>query len=157
VGKEDDMAVERAALREELLTDPEALGYAALVEEGNAGGLADLLNAAGEATVGRGEVTRDRFVRDFFAAMEAIRQLPAGATREKWEWRIQNLLGMKETVNVNDPIMTTLFAELEADGLMSAEQTAALTTRPASRAEALFGAGATVTPIEVSDALRASG
>src|SRR5438552_13892788 len=91
-----------AALKAEVTGDPASLGYAALNVKGDVRGIVEALNRLRDSIrVNRGVISRDEFTGDFFAVFEAVRQLGPGAIRDKWEWRIDRLFSMKETIDLS--------------------------------------------------------
>jgi len=132
------------ALKTEILTDPQALGYAAPWAAGDDATVAALLNAPRGIAINRGVV----------ASYEVIGAIVIGeygalsAANRTW----LNFLVIAPFVDLgNDNVRTTL-GNLFAAGTASRTALQALATRPGSRAEQLFGVP--VALMSVSDVRR---
>lgn len=151
-----------AALKTELNTDPRAYGYAADLASGNDAGLVAKLNLVRDGTNGGPAVSVKRpdvkpteileaiDIRDFLAT-------PGGVTNNTFAsgWfesitqfptvRLSNADGTKTTVRKNIDRMV-------ADVQGSQARLDAVAVRTGSRAEELFGFGATVTDTDIANA-----
>ncbi len=149
-------------LKAELTDDPAGLGYAALVAAGNDAALAALLNAPGAGSVNRREVPRGELLEALagtggLAAVYAAAVDPQGAAFS---------VAKAATLILDDPLGTVdytragtraLVAALGPGALavLTAQQLAALQgvcAKSGSRAEVLWGDGATVSAQQVGEA-----
>lgn len=143
------MAIDYAALKTEIQTDPAALGYQSSVTAKNDQGIADLINTVRNGAtfqVNREPVTVAQFIAKIDPAeFSALTQLQVS--------RLQALFS-GGTLDINEPNtqsnMTKIFP---AAGATVANVTPFL-KRQGSRAEVLFGNGTVVTSSDVSLALR---
>jgi hypothetical protein len=144
-------AAQIASLKTELDADPKALGYAQ--QAGNDAVIAGMLNAL--TGPGAETITLPVMSHDQFAALIAPAVMALGsstAMQTKWNPML-TLASSAQNVGTTPQNMGLLNA-LVADGLMTAAQVTAGTTRIGSRAEVLYGAG---TVIEWQDIARAEG
>ena len=142
------MAIDLAALKTELTTDPKALGYSAADPHGDAA----KLNQAGLSA----ETIEPEFV-DAMTVQAAVAvadygALPSDAHRQFWA-----VLIAASASSGGFPIKDTgILAQLTALWSGAANGTgtriAALQTRPAARAEVLFGENEMVSAPQVTDA-----
>ena len=142
-----------AALKNEISTDPLALGYAPYVTAGNDGAIAILLNALtglGAATISITTLSRGAILRGTIPAND---QLASGMTlanvaisaavSNKWASRFAALRGADPTMTMDATLMG-LLGQLVTDGLMTQPYIDAFTKRTGSRAEVLWGMGTIV-------------
>lgn len=162
-----------AALKTELTTDPQKLGYAQWIAKGADADLALMLNAltgAGASSVSPTSVSKDTFLRATAAA--AIRcKANVGADGQPFSNPVVATAWYEAVVqarSANSPIDLTLVSALESIcggdpvtvKVMAQAEFAALTTRTGSRAEAIgfFGSVSEVpqqlTHQDVAQALR---
>jgi hypothetical protein len=151
------VAIDYAALKTELQTDPKGLGLAVRVAAGDDDGAATLLNTAGLSgeTVQDGEIPKGTFLLSLAPNLLSMASLSA-ALQEKWD-RIINAVAANATVHITHPHVIACVDAAVADGILTADDgaaTKALGTRSCSRAEKLFGAGVVVTDADVARALR---
>ncbi|GBL46222.1 hypothetical protein SFMTTN_2035 [Sulfuriferula multivorans] len=144
-----------AQLNTELTTDPMALGYAPYVTAGNDNECAALINALtgpGAATISLPSISHDTFALLIAPVVMAL----SGATtalQAKWTPMLNLIIGV--TVVTLDATVLGLLSALSMDFptyLPTASITAA-TSRIGSRAEVLWGSGASVQPIDVQHAM----
>lgn len=139
-------------LKTEVLGDPAGIGYAAHVAAGACGTIADMLNAMdgpGAGTITLAWQRRDPFLSGLIPSILALAEKDA-AVQAKWD-RVLATLRAAEWIDVAKA--TQLLDLAMADGLIDGAGIAALTTRTGSRAEVLFGEGASVTYQDVAIAL----
>lgn len=140
------MTIEYAVLRNELLTDPTALGYAAPRIAGNDSTLADLLNA----------VSPTRLIdRGFIPAsevFEAIVSTEWAAASAQEKQRVQLILGMGE-INLKGPNTRAALGAAFGVGTTTRANLQTLQSRPGSRSEFLFGEGVGVSTSDIVRAL----
>jgi hypothetical protein len=136
-----------AQLTAEINTDPKALGYAAFVASGNDTGVAALLNAtyAGVGTVWLTRVPTSALVGSIVWADVS------GMTQAQVE--LLQLLLLTGTVDASNPNIRGMFTGLFAGKTTLTNMTAAAQKVAPSRAEELWGAGTTVTVLDVAHAL----
>jgi hypothetical protein len=133
------------ALKSEIDTDPTGLGLVALRNAGNDQGIADALNLV------RQTINIDR---DFVAGWEVVEAMVSAeyaalSTAEKT--RIQTIIGAG-TIYVKGTNTRAAFAAAFGAGTTTRANLLALQQRKGSRAEALWGAGVSVTNTDVSTA-----
>jgi hypothetical protein len=134
------------ALTAEINNDPKALGYAALKDQPQA--LADRMNEAGAS----GETITKDFVpvEDVVAAIVRADYDAAGPAGKTF---LQEIVLRGSRVKVGDANVRASLAGIFTAGTTSRANLLALSTRPASRAEILFGMYYNVTDINVAHAL----
>jgi hypothetical protein len=140
-------------LHTEITTDPLSLGYAALVASGSDGGIAALLNAFSAVQISRGIVTTEVFLSDFGVQILTIL---SDATLSVSFGPAVKMLSFARTIDYGHSVVQGALAKMvqaSVGGLTSA-QVSAITSRPASRAEILFGGGVVVTSNDIAKALR---
>jgi len=146
------MAIDYAALKEEIELDPVALGYSEYLEKGSDKGIMRLLNKADTGTISRGFVTRSEFVAIYAAPLLGVVAL-AEDRRWTYQW-LYNMLSCMELIDLSNPTIVNVIAVFAADGLCTPEEAAELRMRPCTRAETLFGEGASVGLDDIARALR---
>lgn len=142
------MGIDPGALRAELTGDPLALGYAPLIAAGDARGLAALLNAP----TGPGAAPVDQSVVPAYTLFECIVPAEWSALTAANQQRIQTILAMGQ-VDIQGANTRGAFLAAFAAGTTTRANLQAVQTRTGSRAEALFGAAASVSAEQVADAL----
>ena len=151
------MPINYQNLRQELLVDPNAYGYAPLIAIGNDQGLADMLNLARAAIVmprpdvSPLEVLEAISVQDFVAAN--AQTILMGSWLESLT-QFQQIRILKE--NGSDTRVMTNLMRFLVNGSQSEVRLRALASRSGSRAEQLFGVGTNVSPMDIAQALRAT-
>jgi len=145
-------------LAAELQADPLGLGYGPLVTSGHDAGLAALLNARsgpGAGVVVEPVLAKGDFVLAILPGVMRIDGLADAATKSKWQ-RLWEAIQASESFRVADPRIAFLLDTAVADGVLTAPERAAVGRRAGSRAEALWGAGASVKTSDISRSLRGS-
>lgn len=143
------MAMTIEALRTEIDTDPKGLGYAALRTQSNAPeALADKLNEAGASgeTLFKGYTP----VEDVTAAIVRADYDALGAAGKTF---LNEVMLRGARLKTGDTNLRASMAGVFAAGTTTRANLVALASRPASRAEALWGEGIKVTPTQVGQAL----
>lgn len=142
------MAIDLVALKNELQTDPTALGYAPMLTKGDDAGPTRLLNTPAGSAFFRSDVTMHDIVSAIapadFAALTALQIA-------KLQLLFAGVSTLDASVATNRQILAAIMTGASAPTL------AALVTmakRAGSRAETLFGVGVAVTPTDVALALR---
>ena len=148
-----------AALQDELLTDPEQLGYADHVEAGRDADLAALLNAAnrsGKRPVPKASILRHVVEAARWGALEDLAANASSPYRDAARSAIRAFQpGDFETIDLARPAVAALLDALVAGGALAADDKTAilaLADAQVSRAEQL-GLGA-VGHLDVARALR---
>lgn len=147
------MAIDYAALANEINADPNAYGYAARAAVGDDQGIADLLNLKRAGiTVRRPSVRREEL-------MEAIDTRDLKANPTVLEGSLLESILQSDTVFLANPDNTVSrtrqnLNRLLADTNLSQTRLAALANEQGSRAQQLFGYATNVTPSDVAKALR---
>ena len=153
------MAVSSDQLRDYLTSDPHGLGFAALWQLNDDSLVAALLNDASKGgpvavrSVSRGAVLA-ALAGPFVSVLPT---LPLGV-QNKWATVLQMLGSADNEIRLvtsdGSPTSAALLCEAAvADGLLTAEQKNALTTRPGSAAEVQWGIGTVVEAHEISAAV----
>ena len=151
------MAIDLAALKTELQTDPTSLGYAPFIAPSTAAGdgkgddasPARLINQPNAATP---QFRSDVTIHDIVAAIAPTDFAALTALQiAKLQLLFSGVSTIDATVATTRNIIQGIFT-----GASTATMNAlvAMAKRPGSRAEVLFGAGAVVTPTQVALALR---
>jgi len=141
------MAINYAALKTELQTDPTGLGYAGPLGRGETQVVADLLNAV------RQGVSIERETVPAYEVWEAIVPSEWAALTANDRQRVQTILSMGE-VSVRGTNTRSSFAAAFGAGTSSRTQLAALQNRPGSRAEQLFGTDVVIQSSDITIALQ---
>lgn len=151
--------IDLTALRAELTTDPQAVGYAAHYAAGDDYTLAQMLNAttgAGAASVPLIAISRGAFLRSVIpgtdrlaAGLDSDGAALTSATITKWTYRFNAARGGDETIAL-DAAMLGMLGQMVTDKIMTQAEIDAFTTRTGSRAEVLFGAGTVIAVDDVS-------
>lgn len=139
------MALDLAALKTELTTDPAVLGYASHITAGRMGELAKLINEV------RGTIVISRGVIETHEIFEATDPTEWGALSADEKQRYQGILSMG-TVDVDGDNVRDAFLAMFAAGSTTRANLAALRTRDGSRADELFGSDVSFT--QIAEALR---
>lgn len=142
-------AVDIAALRTELQTDPQVLGYAACITTGNDQCLADTLNLARAGA--SYQVPREPM--DPNQLMDAIAPADTGSlsTNDLLKLNLVFQIGLVDLQKAN---IRSLLASVFAANSTTRTNIQALINRQGSRAEVLFGRGTVVTVAQIAQALR---
>ncbi len=146
------------ALHSELVNDPKAIGYANLITLGNCAQLANLINAAsgpGAGTLTLSSIAHDDFIAAILPLLGAfdatLATLPAA--KQTYYDGIMGMLESSQAVLPAAPGTQQIFGAMVSDGLLTAAEVTTLTTRACSRAEVLWGEGASVSQSDVIAAL----
>lgn len=139
-------------LKNELQTDPVAMGYAAYLP-GNPVGCALLLNSMASPGVASIAVISLPKGSVILAIVPVLDQLATGITLAgaaipqaiitKWQQRFQALQAATDPLYIAP--LVPMFNQAVTDGLTTSAYVQAITHRNGSRTEVLFGAGITVT------------
>jgi hypothetical protein len=141
-------ASELSALKNELATDPAALGYAPLLSSGQLGAVCDLLNAQTQKKVQSRYVTARTILAelsDGAAVLDALDACPMSAV--KWAMKF---LGQDSGLDVGNPATQGMLDALSAAAVITASQAAelkAMAELPASRAQVIGVPAVTVEDI----------
>jgi len=144
------MAIDYNALKTELQTDPQALGYAAPVGVGDDVGTAALLNQVRSGIT----IFRSRVESWELLACLVKAEWDALAAGDK---QLYQVLVSLPFVNTADSRIRALFGALFGSATTTRANLLAMAQRQGSRAEQLFGEGASVSPADVARALRGAG
>lgn len=138
------MPVNHVALKAELLADPSALGYAAMIGAGNHAGLAAALNMVRQA------ITIKRDIIPAHELFEAVVATDYTALSAAERTRLQMILSMG-SVNVSGDNTRAQLAAMFGAGTATRTAILAIIDRKGSRAEQLFNT--TVTAADIALAL----
>lgn len=149
------MAIDFAALRTELSTDPNGYGYAPLIAAGNYEGLAALVNLPRAAiTMRRNDISALEVLeaidtRDFVASPTALQSAWFESITQYPRIRFRDDAGVNTRVraNLNRLVNDTQGSQTRLD---------ALAVRQGSRAEQLFGRDTDVSYLDIGRALGAA-
>lgn len=149
------MEINLNLLRQEILTDPENLGYTNFLSIRNDIGIADLMNAAREGQsylVPKGRMTKDQFIEAtsviIFNLMVLENQGSANASF--WLKVFDRLVANSDTINSLDPNVDNLLSQMVADNLITPDEKNLILLRQGSRAEVLFNNYVTIDQISAS-------
>lgn len=149
------MAIDYAALKEELETDPKNLGYSANISLGRDLAVADLMNAKtgkGAESIALPTISKGQFLLGI-APVGLTLPTKSVEIQAKWD-RIISLASSADIVDIGNPTVALLLQAAIADELITSEQIAAFSTRMGSRAEVLFGVDTVVRHEDIAKALR---
>jgi hypothetical protein len=140
-------------LRSELINDPAVLGYAPFVAAGGDADIANLINALSAARVNRGVVTTEVFLADF--GMQVL-TIFSDATLSSSFGALVKMLSLPRTIDYSHPVIQGALSKMAgaAVGGLTQANVNAITSRPASRAESIWGPGVSVDHLQVAKALR---
>ncbi len=157
--------IDYSALNAELTADPQSLGFAALLADGDDEGLAALLDAVGSGsayTLTLATLDKNSFLTATTPA--AVRLAIGGNGADgstplttvviaKWSAVLAQARAADPGSQINLALLDQLGSPV-TDNVMSQAEFTAMTTRQGSRAEVLFGAGTIVSSDDVAEALR---
>ena len=143
------MAVDLAALKTELNTDPLTLGYAPHVATNDVKALADIVNLP-RATIQIDPTTLPNGTVQ--AAIVGSEYIALNAAAQRAWTTIMTI----ENIPVKDPGIRSQILDIWAGGTTTRSNLGALQSRDASRAEELFGENAAVSFLQCADALHLS-
>lgn len=135
-------------LKNEIQTDPKALGYAPNVTSGNDAAIANLLN-----TVGLSNETVPKEVVNSFEIMSAIVYSEWVVLTSDQKNYLLTIISAGQVDPANGNIKTA-FGTIFGASTVTRTNLNAIATRPASRAEVLFGRGVAVSAVDIAKALR---
>lgn len=147
-----------SVLKNEITNDPTKIGYAALLASGSDAGISPALNALTQARISRGIVSVSVFMADFGAQVLALKADPTLSVAPQFAALLWSL-SIVSTIDYSNPVVLgglAGMAKASVSGLTQ-DQITLITTRPASRADVLFGAGVIVSPADVAQAMKAGG
>lgn len=125
-------------LQAELTNDPEGMGYAAAIAAGDWIAVqSKLLTGSPGSTKMRTYVTRGYFLLAIAASAFRISSLPEGFQRA-WD-RVLGMIQANDSIDVSNPGVQSLLDMGVAQGVITAEEKAALTREPCTRIEAILG------------------
>ena len=153
--KNEKLAV-NVELKNEILNDPQQLGYSNFLPQRNDVELAGLLNqvrSGDEFKVQKGRVSRDSFVEDTASVVyELMVALDNGNSRAQfWLNVFDRLVSNSDTINSADANLNYILEQMISDNLLTSNQKDDIVLRQGSRAEVLFDRAVLVS--DVSDAL----
>ena len=140
----------KAALKAELQNDPQTLGYAALVAANDDVALAHLLN---DKTKG-GSVNRVTVTAAELQSCVVAAEYASLTADQKSLWQCILLAAADGGVRMSNANIRAQALAVWAGGTTTRTNLGAMQDRAGSRAEALWGEGASVSHSSVSDALR---
>lgn len=150
------MAIDLLSLKNEILNDPQILGYSSFLPQRNDVELANLLNEVRQGSdykVQKGRVSRDLFVEDTASVVfELMVALDNGNNRAQfWLNVFDRLVSNSDTINSSDSNLNYILDQMIVDNLLTSSQKDGIILKQGSRAEVLFGRSVLIS--EVSDAL----
>jgi hypothetical protein len=157
------MAINYTTLKTEIQTDPAGAGYGPYVSLGNDMAVANLINApSGNITVRRSSITNKEIVEaidvtDYAAIPSNPTNTQLSVERRYLSW-FEGIMGVDSIRLLNDdgtntPVVANFMAMFPS-GTPTRTRLFTLASRTGSRAEQLFGTDVTVTPTDISYALR---
>lgn len=145
--------IDYVALKNELQTDPAALGYASVAGDDNA--TARLLNAATAQKIFHPRIVTARDIMDELGAdagaaiLDKFEALAASNSAVKWSMKFITGVGIDMGADSFrakiDALASALAITTDEAGLLKG-----MAERPGSRAEILFGAGVTITHEDIA-------
>ncbi len=145
--------VDLTALKTEITTDPESIGYAPHVATGNQNEIAALLNTVNQAiTVKDTYLDKDLFLASITPAALVL-ATSSTLLQSKWD-RIIAFVQASNYINLSHPGVAPLLTLAVSDGILTQQQVNAIGSRSGSRAEQVLGVGTTVTIDDIANALR---
>jgi hypothetical protein len=145
------VAIDYAAMRSEIVTDPAGVGYAAPYAAGNDDGVAALLNAVG-AGAAYSVYKKSVPVRDLVASIDPTNFAALTALQLA---KLQLLFTGAATLDASDANTRTIVQGVFSGMAATLTNFAVLVKRQGSRAEVLWGDGARVSADDVSKARKA--
>ena len=150
------MAIDYSVLKNEILNDPQQIGYSNFLPQRNDVELAGLMNqirSGDDYKVQKGRVSRDSFVEDTASVIyELMVALDNGNNRAQfWLNVFDRLVSNSDTINSADTNLNYILDQMISDNLLTSNQKDSIVLRQGSRAEVLFGRAVLIG--EVSDAL----
>lgn len=148
-----------AALRDELDTDPLGLGYAARQAAGGLQAVADALNWSDPGWPGAGRAPRSRIDRGDFLRLTtpAVFRLASMPDAVRWAWgEVRADARATEWVDLGPDVVALVRAAV-GQGVLTAEESAAILTEPAGRAAVVLGRRAAVSAEDVAAAIAGPG
>lgn len=138
------MAIDYSVLKNEILNDPQQLGYSNFLPQRNDVELAGLLNqvrSGDDYKVQKGRVSRDSFVEDTASVVYSLMvALDSGNNRAQfWLNVFDRLVSNSDTINSADANLNYILDQMISDNLLTSNQKDAIILRQGSRAEVLFG------------------
>lgn len=138
------MAIDYSVLKNEILNDPQQLGYSNFLPQRNDVELAGLLNqvrSGDDYKVQKGRVSRDSFVEDTASVVYSLMvALDSGNDRAQfWLNVFDRLVSNSDTINSADANLNYILDQMISDNLLTSNQKDAIILRQGSRAEVLFG------------------
>lgn len=150
------MAIDLSILKNEILNDPQSLGYSSFLPQRNDIELAGLINQSRQGSdykVQKGRVSRDSFVEDTASVVfELMVALDAGNNRAQfWLNVFDRLVSNSDTINSSDTNLNYILDQMITENLLTTNQKESIILKQGSRADILFGRSVLIS--EVSDAL----
>ena len=149
------MAINLTSLKQELLDDPKALGYAEFVSARNDVSLADILNLVrddSDYVIPRGRITKDEFLElTTQMVFNLMLELRSGNTNAQfWLDVFDRLVANSDTINCNDAAISSILDQMRTENLILPSSISLIKNKSGSRAEVLFGCNVTVQDISNS-------
>ena len=140
-------------LAAEITSDPNGYGLVALRDAGNDQGISDALNLVRTGANGGPAITVNRGTISTQELVEAVVQSEMPTNASQRDWLIMLASGTRVRVDTGSTARAGLLAIFGAATTTRANLTA-VSSRPGSRAEQLFGVGTQITNADVATALR---
>jgi|AACY02.14.fsa_nt_gi hypothetical protein len=150
------MAIDFTALKNEIINDPQQLGYSDYLPQRNDVELASLLNqvrSGNDYKVQKGRVSRDSFVEDTAAVVfNLMVALDGGNDRAQfWLGVFDRLVANSDTINSADVNLNSILDQMISENFLTSNEKDSILLKQGSRADVLFNRSVLVG--EVSDAL----
>lgn len=150
------MTIDYTALRNELNTDPQSLGYAPFISAGQDQNSADLLNALtgnGAATITLSLIDKGQASIVILSGALTLASL-SNTLQAKWVTILQAAAQLPDPIPFENSIIQTVLGSAVNDGVLTDAQINSFTQRTGSRAEVLFGQNTIIGNLDVAKALR---
>jgi hypothetical protein len=150
------MAIDFTALKNEIINDPQQLGYSDYLPQRNDVELASLLNqvrSGNDYKVQKGRVSRDSFVEDTASVVfNLMVALDGGNARAQfWLGVFDRLVSNSDTINSSDVNLNAILDQMISENFLTSNEKDSILLKQGSRADVLFGRSVLIG--EVSDAL----
>lgn len=146
------MSIDLSTLKQELLTDPEQLGYGQYVGMRNDISIHNLITEtrlSSSYLVSRGRMTKDQFIeltsQTVFALM--MEKRTGNPDADFWLSVFDRLIANSDTINADDPSLDYILDQMISENLLTLPEKEAIKKRQGSRAEVLFGSNVTIDDI----------
>lgn len=149
------MSVNLNLLKEEIVNDPENLGYSSCLAIRDDIGLANIINLTRDTpafNVPKGRISKDQFLEDTADIVFNLMLLESQGSNNAGFWLkvFDRLVANSDTINSEDPTLINLLDQMVSDNLLNNTQKNLILNRQGSRSEVLFNCNVTIDQISNS-------